>query len=616
VGNRILNDLGQPVYLHGVSRSGAEYACVENAGIFDGPSDAASVRAIASWHINAVRLPLNEDCWLGIKARRVNPHYVGAPYRRAILRYVQLLNRLGMVAILNLHESAPGSLVADSQQPMPDADHSPAFWSSVARTFRSNSLVIFDLFDEPFPDNDQDTPAAWTCWRLGGEGHRRGSRGRCPDVTYRDPHDRDTGITYRAASMQSLVDAVRRTGARQMLLLDGVQYSDSLSQWLANMPRDPLHNLAASWHPYNFNTCGNDPPCWNTSVAPVAARLPLVAGEIGEDDCSHQYIDRLMNWLDRHGVSYLAWSWNASGTRCRPHLGPNGDISVIADYRGTPFPGMGVGFKAHLVCLAAGRCRVRNDLLREVNVRRSSPVLPPPVPCPRCWHPRLRTSWQWQLTGRIDLSVRATMYDVDLFDTPVATVRALHARHRIAICYLDAGSWERWRPDARRFPRALIGKLYKRWSGEWWLDIRQVSRLFPLMSQRLDRCRAKRFDGVELDNVDAYQNDTGFPLTAADQLRYNTLLANQAHRRGLSVALKNDADQARALLPYFDWALEEECFHDGWCTQLRPFLRAGKAVMDAEYRLAPGAFCARANAMNINALVKRLDLGAYRVACR
>jgi hypothetical protein len=204
-------------------------------------------------------------------------------------------------------------------------------------------------------------------------------------VTYRDPHDRDTGISYRAASMQSLVDAVRRTGARQVLLLDGVQYSDSLSQWLANRPSDPLHNLAASWHPYNFNTCGNDPACWNAVIAPITKRLPLVAGEIGEDDCSHQYIDRLMTWLDRHGAGCLAWSWNAAGTHCRPNRGPNGDISVIADYRGTPFPGMGVGFKAHLACLATDRCRVRNELPRGVSVRRSSPVLPSPVPCPRCW---------------------------------------------------------------------------------------------------------------------------------------------------------------------------------------------------------------------------------------
>lgn len=378
-GHRIVNTTGQTVYLHGVNRSGPEYACVENTGIFDGPSTEASVRAMASWHINAVRLPLNEDCWLGINIQHVNRNFVGAAYRSAIVRYVRLLNRYRMVALLNLHESAPGHLVAASQQPMPDADHSPNFWSSVALTFRNSTMVIFDLFDEPFPDNDRDTAGAWTCWKLGGQGHGRGSRKRCPDVTYRDAHDRDTGVTYRAASMQSLVNAVRATGARQMLLLDGVQYSDSLSHWLKNMPRDPLHNLAASWHPYNFNTCADTPVCWNTSLASVTARVPLVAGEIGEDDCSHTYIDRLMRWLDGHGASYLAWSWNDTyGKRCRPNRGPNGDISVIADYRGTPFPGMGVGYKTHLTCLAAGGCSVRDHLARSGSAPRSPLLLPPP----------------------------------------------------------------------------------------------------------------------------------------------------------------------------------------------------------------------------------------------
>ncbi|GAC1645235.1 MAG: hypothetical protein NVS4B2_34780 [Chloroflexota bacterium] len=616
-GHRIVNTAGQTVYLHGVNRSGTEYACVENTGIFDGPSNDASVRAMASWRINAVRLPLNEDCWLGINVQHVNRHFVSAAYRSAIVRYVRLLNRYGMVALLNLHESAPGHLVAASQQPMPDADHSPDFWSSVARTFRNNAMVIFDLFDEPFPDNDRDTAAAWTCWKLGGQGHRGGSGKRCPDVTYRDAHDRDTGITYRAASMQSLVNAVRATGARQMMMLDGVQYSDSLSHWLQNMPRDPLHNLAASWHPYNFNTCADNPTCWNTSIATVTAHVPLVAGEMGEDDCRHGYIDRLMRWLDDRGAGYLAWSWNDTyGKRCRPNLGPDGDISVIADYHGTPFPGMGVGYKQHLSCLASGRCAIRRRAVHDFTVPRASPLLPPPVRCPSCWHPALRTSWQWQLTGHVDLSVPAQMYDLDLFDTPVSTVRALHARHRVAVCYLDAGSWEQWRPDATRFPRALIGKPYNGWRGEWWLDIRQIGRLLPLISQRLTRCRAKGFDGVELDNVDAYQNTTGFPLTDAHQLRYNALLANEAHRRGLSVALKNDGDQVRALLPYFDWALAEDCFHDRWCGQLTPFQRAGKAVMDVEYRLTRTRFCARANTMNINALAKRVELGAYRVACR
>jgi hypothetical protein len=350
-GNHLVNASGQTVVLHGVNRSGAEFACIQNNGIFDGPASAASVRAMVAWHINAVRLPLNEDCWLGVNIADIDPALAGAHYRHAIVRYVDLLNRYGLIVLLDLHWNGPGKLQALGQQPMPDAGHSPAFWRSVATTFRSNPSVIFDLYNEPYPDGSQDTTAAWTCWKLGGMGHVAGSRESCPGVTYYDSQGKDTGKTYRAAGMQTLVNAVRGTRARQVILAGGVQYANSLSHWLAFAPHDPVGNLAAGWHAYSFNACG--PKCWNQSVAPVARQVPLIAGEIGEDDCSHAFIDLLMRWLDARRQSYLAWTWNDwYGSHCTPNLGPGGNISVISDYKGTPFPGMGVGYKAHVAKMA------------------------------------------------------------------------------------------------------------------------------------------------------------------------------------------------------------------------------------------------------------------------
>ena len=135
VGNRLVNGAGQTVRLLGVDRSGTEYACIQGWGIFDGPSDAASVAAIASWHVNAVRVPLNEDCWLGING--VSSSYGGLVYQQAIVNYVNLLNQDGIYAILDLHWSAPGTTPATGQEPMPDQAHSPAFWTSVADTFKT-----------------------------------------------------------------------------------------------------------------------------------------------------------------------------------------------------------------------------------------------------------------------------------------------------------------------------------------------------------------------------------------------------------------------------------------------------------------------------------------------
>jgi hypothetical protein len=228
--------------------------------------------------------------------------------------------------------------------------------------------------------------------------------------------------------------------------------------------------------------------------------------------------------------------------------------------------------------------------------------------------PPASASWQWQLDGGLDLTVPARLYDVDGFDTSRAAVTRLHRAGRYVVCYLDAGTAERWRPDHRRFPARVLGSS-NGWPGERWLDIRRLALLAPILRARIATCRAKGFDAVEPDNLDAYANDSGFPLTAGDQLRFNRWVARAVHAEGLAVALKNDLDQARALAPSFDFAILEQCFQYRECAQARPFLRAGKGVYDVEYELEPSAFCDAARRLGINAMGKRLSLGAWRRPC-
>ncbi len=238
------------------------------------------------------------------------------------------------------------------------------------------------------------------------------------------------------------------------------------------------------------------------------------------------------------------------------------------------------------------------------------------------WRPPVNTTWQWQLTGLpIDRSFDVEMYDIDLFDNDAGTVAALHAQGRKVICYISVGSWEDWRPDADRFPPSVLGNDYEGWPGEKWLDIRQIDLLAPIIRARFDQCKAKGFDGIEPDNIDGYTNDTGFPLTYQDQLTYNIWLANEAHARGLSIGLKNDEDQAADLLPYFDWAMTEDCFVQGWCSEVTPFVAAGKAVFAAEYtdELTLNQFlnqvCPQAGEMGFSAILKHRGLDAWRQAC-
>jgi hypothetical protein len=268
-------------------------------------------------------------------------------------------------------------------------------------------------------------------------------------------------------------------------------------------------------------------------------------------------------------------------------------------------------------------------------------TVPAAAPCDTtkgaCWHPAVGLRWQYQLqgvaafasTGGINVNisavpaaggaaVRPQAFDIDVYvDQAItgnnstlntAAVSAIHTNGAKAICYLSAGTWENWRPDAGQFPASVQGSK-NGWPGEKWLDIRQTAILLPIMEARVQKCQQAGFDGVEWDNVDGYANRTGFPLTANDQLVYNASLANLAHKYGMTVALKNDLGQVGTLKPYFDYAINEQCFQYRECNYPAPGLvdwaATGKAVFNVEYKKLD---CANANTWNFGSILKTVDL--------
>lgn len=245
------------------------------------------------------------------------------------------------------------------------------------------------------------------------------------------------------------------------------------------------------------------------------------------------------------------------------------------------------------------------------------------------WQPPPGTTWQWQLVGAVDPDALAVeMVDLDLFDARPGQVNdgvidRLHANGIVAICYVDTGAWESYRPDAGRFPRSVIGrKTYASngdpWVGERWLDIRRRSwsKFAYLMWRRLDLAVRLGCDGVEPDQNNPWGNAPGFPITKADQEAWYLKVAKEAHRRGLSVGMKNGVETVNArTVAAFDWALNEECFQYVECGRMMPFVRAGKAVFQTEYVGDPAAFCPKALARSFSTLKKHLGLGAWRVAC-
>ena len=238
------------------------------------------------------------------------------------------------------------------------------------------------------------------------------------------------------------------------------------------------------------------------------------------------------------------------------------------------------------------------------------------------YRPDVAITWHWQLQGTISTTYDVDLYDIDLFDTPTTLIASLQASGKRVICYFSAGSFEDFRPDAAGFRALDLGNPLGGFPNERWLDIRSASVL-AIMRARLDMARGKGCDGVEPDNVDGYTNDTGFDITAGDQLAYNRTIANEAHERGLSVGLKNDLDQVSDLIAFFDFQVNEQCHEFDECEALDAFIAAGKPVFNAEYdaqlvsnAAARSQLCAAARARDFRTLILPLALDdSFRFSC-
>ncbi len=335
-GAELVSDSGRPVVLHGVDMSGTEYACAQNHtdDPFAGQPESSpqTLAAMRSWHIDAVRIPLNEDCWLGINGVRIG----GAAYQRAIVNLVNQLQSSGFYVILDLHWSAPGTQRALTQNPGPDQDHSPTFWASVAKTFKGDPDVIFDLFNEPYYSwMAKGSGGVWSCLWQG-----------CTLTRYlTGSQPASVAADWRTAGMDELISTVRRSGARNLILVAGVDWANDLSQWLRGRPR--VANVAASWHSYPQNRCSTK-RCWGKTIASLARRVPVVVTETG--DTTHgpaKYLARLLPWCDHHGIGYLAWTWNA--------WPKSKDVLVTNMATGAPTRGEGAYYRQHLLQLSRQR---------------------------------------------------------------------------------------------------------------------------------------------------------------------------------------------------------------------------------------------------------------------
>lgn len=360
-GNRLLDANGNPVQLRGVDRSGTESACVQNAGIFSGNNaydDANPIKAISTWKgVNTVFYGLNEDCWLGING--VPAKMSGTAYQNAIKAAVQEAEAAGLYPVIGFFWGAGATTLATSQPPMPDNDHTPLFWQQVANTFKNDPHVIFRLQEEPHPYNG-DSLSAWKCWSQGDVSYDTSNT--LVPTGHPNACAGQTGFTNGAVGMQSLINIIRGTGARNVIQVPGNQWAGEVQcsssttvppntcGFLDSADGIEVHDtlnpsqLMADLDIYMENDGPNvNPTAWANELAPVARVMPLEAGELNEDvNMASTNITPLQNflaWADTNQVGYYLWAWNSWSYN---------DVLVTGVDTGTPKAPVGTMYKAHV----------------------------------------------------------------------------------------------------------------------------------------------------------------------------------------------------------------------------------------------------------------------------
>ncbi|MEE9362128.1 MAG: endo alpha-1,4 polygalactosaminidase [Cellulophaga sp.] len=232
------------------------------------------------------------------------------------------------------------------------------------------------------------------------------------------------------------------------------------------------------------------------------------------------------------------------------------------------------------------------------------------------------TTFEWRLTNvPADYLPSAEVIDLDAFNTSAEFITKLHNNGKKVIAYLSVGSVENFRNDADQFPSEVVGNVYEGFEQEKWLDVRNIDAIAPILRARLDMIKAKGFDAVEPDNINGYENNTGFPLTKEDAKTYCKWLIKEAHKRGLSIGQKNAVELIPDLVDEFDWILTESAFAQGWHLQIKAYIAKNKAVFLTEYTdtLSEAEFqsdvCPVAKANNFFAILKNKSLNDSGVLC-
>lgn len=177
---------------------------------------------------------------------------------------------------------------------------------------------------------------------------------------------------------------------------------------------------------------------------------------------------------------------------------------------------------------------------------------------------------------------QAEVWILDIFDTPAESVAELHRRGRKVIGYFSGGTFEDWRSDAHKFPKSDMGKKLDEWEGEKWVQTSSPA-IRQIMIERIELALSKGFDGIDVDNVDGYDNKNGLGLTKDSAVDFVKFFTREAHSRNLAAGLKNASDIIPRVIDDVQWIVQEQCVQYGDEEEYLPFIQQGKPVFNVEY---------------------------------
>jgi hypothetical protein len=381
-GNQFVNGAGQPVQLRGFNYSGYETTAIygfdpsDPSGGQAGQAGGPLYSAVKAWKANALRIPLNEASWLGYTCQDTSGNVInpdpGHNYQASVEAQVAAANAAGLYVILDLHFAAPNSGGAYPVCPMvqaeaADADHSLAFWTSIANQFKNNPAVLFELFNEPFADSNF-SGNFWTYLMQGTGGSFSGYFN-----SSLSGNQQNVAHAWNIASYQAMINAVRATGATNVVLIGSPSFTSDLTGWLANRPSDPQGQMAATWHAYPTYGQPWQNPCTSSSYCVpnfspqifsavqgiLSAGIPVLITETGDQNTAGTngapLVSTVTRFADAPGTAGSNWSAVAG----LPPIGvigwtwdvwPNNtDDVLIIDVNGTPTPGFGQFFQNWMV---------------------------------------------------------------------------------------------------------------------------------------------------------------------------------------------------------------------------------------------------------------------------